>query len=79
VAPYVSIDAGLTAARVASLAFESRDVRSNDVSLFTMPTTGTGNVGGQSIVVVDQTQLALIKAALQKGTFHTYTPPPPTR
>lgn len=76
VSPFLSVDSGFDSAFVASIAFELRDVRLNDVSLFTMPTTGTGTVGGQSVVFVDEEQLAIIREALQADELAGYEPPP---
>lgn len=76
VSPYLSVDSGFNSAFVASIAFELRDVRLGDVSLFTLPTTGTGTVGGQSVVFVDEDQLAIIRTALQDDELASYQSPP---
>jgi LCP family protein required for cell wall assembly len=77
VSPYVSVDSDFSISVLASLGYELRDVRVSDVTLFTMPTTGTGTRRGQSVVVVDEEQLDLIQAAFQSSTFMDYVPPPP--
>jgi LCP family protein required for cell wall assembly len=75
VSPYVSVDSGFDFPFIASLAFELRDVRVDDVSFMTLPTTGTGTRRGQSVVLLDQVELAKIVAALRANAFSAYTPP----
>jgi LCP family protein required for cell wall assembly len=74
IAPYMAIDEGLTSAYAAGLGFELRDIRSDDVTFFTMPTLGTGNVSGQSIVRVDYEQLEIIKEHFRADTLAQYEP-----
>ena len=57
IAPYMAVDEGLNSAYAAGLGFELRDIRSDDVTFFTLPTLGSGTVNGQSIVKVDFEQL----------------------
>lgn len=76
VAPYVAMDSGLNAARLAGLGFELRDVRVGDVSFMTVPTTGTGRVGNQSVVFMDWDGFAVLVEALQADELDQYTPQP---
>lgn len=74
IAPYMAVDEGLNSAYAASLGFELRDIRSDDVTFFTMPTLGTGNVNGQSIVKVDYEQLEIIAGHFRTDTLDQYEP-----
>jgi len=75
VAPYLAVDSGFTAAYVAGLAVELRDVRVDDVTFFTMPTNGTGtSSGGQSIVNIDWDALSAVKQAFVTDTLGSYEP-----
>lgn len=75
VSPYVSVDSGFDFPFIASLGFELRDVRVSDVSFMTLPTTGTGNVRGQSVVLLDRVELAKVVEALRTDSLSEYTPP----
>lgn len=75
VSPYIAVDAGFDFPFIASLGYELRDVRVNDVSFMTLPTTGTGNIGGQSVVLLDRVELAKITEALRSDRLSEYTPP----
>ena len=68
----MAVDEGLNSAYAAGLGFELRDIRSDYVTFFTMPTLGTGNVNGQSIVKVDYEQLELIKGHFRADTLGQY-------
>lgn len=72
IAPYMAVDEGLTSGYAAALGFELRDIRSDDVTFFTMPTLGTGNVRGQSIVRVDFDQLKIIQEHFRADTLTEY-------
>ena len=75
VAPYLSVDDGLNSAYVAGLAVELRDVRVDDVTFFTLPTSGTGTSSdGQSIVVIDQDKLKDVQQGFQTDTLDAYQP-----
>lgn len=72
IAPYLAVDEGLTSAYAATLGFELRDIRSDDMTFFTMPTLGTGWVNDQSIVMVDFAQLEIIKGHFRADTLAEY-------
>jgi len=75
VAPYLAVDEGLNAIYAAGLGVELRDVRVDDVTFFTLPTTGTGtSPDGQSIVVIDQDKLKAVQRGFQTDTLDTYEP-----
>jgi LCP family protein required for cell wall assembly len=75
IAPYLAVDDGLNSAYVAGLAVELRDVRVNDVTFFTLPTTGTGtSPDGQSIVVIDKEKLKAVQQGFQTDTLDAFQP-----
>lgn len=72
-APYVSVDPGLDAAAVGSLALDLRNIRSGDIRMFTLPTQGIGtSADGQSIVLKDEQAIAGIAAAMKADRFDDY-------
>ncbi len=72
IAPHLATDEGLDSGYVASLGFELRNVRVDDVDFFTMPTAGIGTERGQSIVLVDWTELEEVRAAFKNDTLGEY-------
>ena len=65
IAPFISADRGLDAATLARLGLELRDVRADDMKMFTLPTLGIGtSADGQSIVLPDRSAIAGISRAL---------------
>ena len=74
ITPYLAVDEGLDSGYAAGLGFELGDIRSDDVTFFTMPTLGTGNVGGQSIVRVDFDTLEIIKEHFTTDTLDEFVP-----
>lgn len=65
VSPFVSVDEGLDAGALASLALSLRDVRGSNVLSFTLPNSGTGtSADGQSIVIKDDDAIKSIADAL---------------
>ncbi|TLM72894.1 LCP family protein [Pseudarthrobacter sp. NamB4] len=72
-APYVAVDSGLDAATLARLGLELRDVRGEDMKMFTLPTLGTGtSADGQSIVLPDYSSIAGISAALADDSLDKF-------
>ena len=75
VAPFLAVDDGLNAAYAAGIGVELRDVRVDDVTFFTLPTTGTGtSPDGQSIVIIDQDKLTGVQKAFQTDTLDEHQP-----
>lgn len=73
VSPYISVDNSLDAGAAAALAVGLRDVRTSDVTSFTLPTLGTGtSADGQSIVVRDEEAIAGIREALKSDNLEAY-------
>lgn len=75
--PHLILDGGFTAAYAGSLALQIRDVRADDVRFFTLPTTGTGTRGGQSVVLIDEAELPRVQQAFRSDSLADYTPPEP--
>jgi LCP family protein required for cell wall assembly len=75
IAPFLTVDSGLTSAYAAGLGFELRDVRIEDAYFFTMPTLGTGMQGDQSVVNVDWAQVAVIQQHFRDDTVAAYKVP----
>jgi hypothetical protein len=73
IAPFISADRGLDAATLARLGLELRDVRADDMKMFTLPTLGTGtSADGQSIVLPDGSAIRGISRALADDNLATY-------
>jgi LCP family protein required for cell wall assembly len=75
VAPFLTVDAGFTAAYAGGLGFELRSIRMDDMAFFTMPTLGTGMQGDQSVVNVDWDQVAVIQQHFRDDTLSGYEVP----
>lgn len=70
VSPFISVDEGLDAVAMASLAVSLRDVRGSNVLSFTLPNLGTGtSADGQSIVIKDDAAISGIADALASDTL----------
>lgn len=72
VSPYIGVDSTLTNQVMTDLALQMRDLRKADVSMFTMPTSGTGMIGGQSVVLVDWVKLEDVRAGFKNDTLGTF-------
>lgn len=72
-APYLTVDSGLDASTIASMAYELREIRPDDVVSFTLPTNGTGwSADGQSIVLPNQAAADALSRAMAEGTMAQY-------
>ena len=72
--PYMARDPGLTSEVIVGVAGSLRGVTSDSVTSFTMPTTGTGAIRGQSVVLVDFDELEKVTEMFRDDTVHTYSP-----
>lgn len=72
---YVAMDSGLDNAALATLGAQLSGIRSSDLHMFTLPSTGTGMEGGQSVVYVDEVALAEVQQAFTNDTVAQYQPP----
>lgn len=71
--PFVSVDKSLDAGTVASLGVQLKDVRTANVTMFTLPNLGTGTSrDGQSIVVPDFTEIGKVSDALKSDSVAAY-------
>lgn len=71
--PFVSVDKSLDAATLARLGFELRNIREQDVVMFTLPTNGTGTSDdGQSIVLPNPEAMTKIADALANDSLGAY-------
>lgn len=72
-APFVSADSGLNAVTLARLGLELRDVRADDMEMFTLPTLGTGtSADGQSLVIPDRRAIAGLSRALADDSLDKF-------
>ncbi|MCO4254738.1 LCP family protein [Pseudarthrobacter cellobiosi] len=71
--PFVAVDKSLDAAALGSLAVELKDVRPQNMTMFTLPTGGIGtSVDGQSIVFSDKTAVQEVSKALTEDKLSDY-------
>lgn len=71
--PFISVDKSLDAATVAALGVQLKDVRTSNVTMFTLPTLGTGtSADGQSIVVQDDAEIQKVSDALKADYMADY-------
>nr|WP_245190295.1 LCP family protein [Leucobacter exalbidus] len=71
--PYLVLDDGFDTPTLVSLGLQSRNVRGDDITFFTSPTLGTGtSPDGQSIVLPNWDELALVQEAFATGTLDEY-------
>lgn len=70
ISPFVRVDERLDAAAVAGLAMELRNLRQQNMVMFTLPTRGVGtSTDGQSIVLTDPDAVTRIAAAMGRDTL----------
>lgn len=74
-APYLTVDAGLSTTYLAKLGSSMPNIRADDITFFTSPTLGTGMVGKASVVHPDWDELDVIAQHFRDGTLSEYTPP----
>jgi LCP family protein required for cell wall assembly len=67
--PYLTVDKEFDVGTIGNLAFSLRNMDSSTMHFFTVPTAGTGSVGGQSIVNVDQAGLDAVKQGLASDSL----------
>ncbi|MEE2522139.1 LCP family protein [Pseudarthrobacter sp. J75] len=72
-APFVSVDRTLNSGALASLGLELKDIRQQDIAMFTLPTNGIGTSSdGQSIVLPNPEAIANISNAMASDTLGDY-------
>ncbi|WP_417235156.1 LCP family protein [Arthrobacter sp.] len=73
VSPYLTLDQSFDAQTIAGLGLQLKDLRSDDVHSFTLPTAGTSrSADGQSIVLEDKQAVAEVGQALRSDTMEKY-------
>ncbi|MEE2567917.1 LCP family protein [Pseudarthrobacter sp. J64] len=73
ISPFVSVDKSLDSGALAGLGLELRDVRQQDIAMFTLPTNGIGTSSdGQSIVLPNPEAIANISDAMASDTLGGY-------
>ncbi|MCJ0700464.1 LCP family protein [Frigoribacterium faeni] len=74
VSDYLTVDDTLDAGAIASLGVSLRDVKNDNIKFFTIPTSGTGMIGGQSVVLQAEGQMPGLRDALANDTLDAYLP-----
>ncbi|WP_025159509.1 LCP family protein [Leifsonia aquatica] len=69
---HLSVDSGFTFQTMFELGISLRNVRADGITFFTIPTAGTGVVGDQSVVFVDQEKLPGLRKAFAEDTLHAF-------
>ena len=71
--PYMTVDDSLSSSKIASMAYEMRDVRTGDIQFFSAPVGGAARSGdGQSILTVDEEAQSEIQDAFANDTVDDY-------
>lgn len=71
-APHMATDDGLSTQRILELGSELREVRPEHASFFTMPTSGTGMMGEESVVFLDDARLEELRRAFADDTLGSF-------
>ncbi|UJP08926.1 LCP family protein [Microbacterium sp. KUDC0406] len=72
ISKFLAVDSGLTSQVAAQLGLEMKDLRADDIQFLTSPTTGTGMIGDQSVVLPDWDGLRALSEALKNDTVPEY-------
>lgn len=72
ISPYLQRDPGLSPDVITGVAGSLQGITPDDLDSFTAPTTGTGTIRGQSVVVLDEVELEAVKNHLQSDTLRAY-------
>jgi len=62
--PYLTVDQSFDVGTIANLGISLRDITPAQIHFFTVPTSGTGMIGDQSVVNLDQAGLDVVKQGL---------------
>jgi LCP family protein required for cell wall assembly len=71
----LAIDPGVNFVYVANKAIEFRDFDKSALTVFTLPSTGTGMVGDQSVVFVDWREVKVLRRLFANDGLSTYVAP----
>ena len=72
-APYLTVDDGLSTTYLASLGATMPNIRAEDITFFTSPTLGTGMVGKASVVHPDWDELEVIAQHFRNDTLSEFS------
>ena len=72
IAPHLQRDPGLTSDVITGLAGSLAGLTPSSLQSFTIPTTGTGTIRGQSVVVLDQAELDVVKGHFNDDSLREY-------
>lgn len=70
--PYLQRDPGLTPDVITGVAGSLAGLNAGNLDSFTAPTTGTGTIRGQSVVLLDDAELEVVKSHFQSDTLREY-------
>lgn len=74
VTPYLALDSELDFGTMLDLGTSMSSVSGNDITTFTMPTTGTGRIGDESVVLVDWDELEEVREHFANSELDGYQP-----
>lgn len=72
--PYLTVDQGLDGAYVGQLGFGLRDLRSEDLRILRLPTTGVAQAGALKVLEVDRAALSTLRGHFRSDTLQDYAP-----
>ena len=73
VSPYLTFDSGFDAATLVGLGLQLKNVDTNNLAMFTMPTAGSStSADGQSIELPSEQAILQIREALKSDTMDEY-------
>lgn len=72
ISPYLAVTKGLDTNYIVSTAASLRDVRPGDLHFMSVPTTGPGWVGDQSVIFLDEDGVAQLQEAFRTDTLGEY-------
>ena len=72
----MAVDHGLDFGSITQKALELKGVTPDAITYFTLPSTGTGMVGDQSVVFVNWPEVDVLKSLFATDQLSSYAPPP---
>lgn len=72
ISPYLAVSPGLDTNFIVSTAASLRDVRAGDLHFLSVPTTGPGWVGDQSVIFLDEAAVTQLQEAFRDDTLGEY-------
>lgn len=71
----LAVDPGLNFAYISQKAIDFRELDPDSITFFTLPSTGTGMVGDQSVVFVNWAEVEVIRGLFAADVLGSYAPP----